>query len=245
MSDEKQRVYYKEINVIRGFTIICVFVLHSNIYGMLQAWGLFVVPCFFFISGLVLAIRYKDGLNVKSFYKRRFRYLLPAYFFWATWIFIVRDGIFNLQSFFNILTGFLVWDMWFLFVLFQFYLLFPLLLKICKKINGKLIFGIYFSFVSLLYIFQYVFDFLLSQIRVIVFQNGTLKISMERFLWFIPFLIYFLMGMLIGLNYTQFKEKLIKYKTIIVTFWIISFSTLPFLVSLQDTITFEFHNIWL
>jgi peptidoglycan/LPS O-acetylase OafA/YrhL len=85
----KEKVWYDEISMIRGFTIIILLLYHAGFfrrYGFLEAlefFNLFAVPLFFFISGLVLTLSYKDKLNLKTFYKRRFQYLLPTYFLWS------------------------------------------------------------------------------------------------------------------------------------------------------------------
>jgi len=61
--------------------------------------------------------------------------------------------------------------------------------------------------------------------------------------WFIPFSIYFILGILIGLNYEQFKEKLLKYKYAIGAIWISLLVMIPIIIQHFDLIYTGYFNI--
>ncbi len=234
---QQEKTWYTEINEVRGVAIFILLLYHAdffrdNFLGYMEYLNLFAIPIFFFVSGLVLTLRYKDDLKVKSFYKRRFQYLIPAYLIWSIVTVTLVRG-FNFQSFINIVTGYSE-AIWFLFVLFQLYLLFPIILKICKKNFGKWLFGIVSSCVaiSVILLWNSPFNSLLYRFyfNLIVFRNEFITVDIARFFWFIPFSIYFIMGVLIGLNYEQFKEKLLKYKYKIGITWISFLLVIPFIV---------------
>ena len=234
---KNEKVWYEEINQVRGFAIIVLLLYHAGflrdgLLGGLEYWNLFAVPIFFFISGLVLTLRYKDGLNVKLFYKKRFRYLIPAYFFWSIITVSLVRGV-SLQSLVDILTG----DspgIWFLFVLFELYLIFPILLKICKRKYGIWLFGIILSFVliSTILLWNYLFNMLFHRFyfNLIVYKSELIILNISKFFWFIPFSIYFIFGILIGYDYEQFKKTLMKYKNAILIIWISLLITIPIII---------------
>ena len=247
---QKENKWYNEINEVRGAAIFILLLYHAGIFrdsflGYLEYLDLVAVPIFFFVSGLVLTLRYKDGLNVKSFYKKRFQYLVPAYLIWSILMVTLVRG-FNVQSFINVVTGFSE-AIWFLFVLFQLYLLFPIILKICKRNYGKWLFGISLSCVSidLILLWSSPIRSLLYRFyfNLTVYGNEFITVDISRFFWFIPFSIYFIMGVLIGLNYEQFKEKLLKYKYIIVITWISLLFVIPIMIYYSNLAYTKYLNV--
>lgn len=90
---------------------------------------------FFIISALVLAYVYapRPSFNIVSFYWRRFKFVLPPYIAW-TFIYMVQNHDYRLGAphffhlfVYNLLTARAMYHLYFLLVIMQLYLLFPLI----------------------------------------------------------------------------------------------------------------------
>ena len=149
-----------EIDALRGYALLFVLIRHFSIMqiiGLSQylSLTLFSVPVFIFISGLVLAYNYrKRKFGIKNFYKKRFFHIGIPYLIWAAIFTIIYERPFTdpskvlLKYLYRTATG--GWfTLWFVFVLFQFYMLFPLLIKLydlMSPIYHKLLIIIKFIF---------------------------------------------------------------------------------------------------
>lgn len=114
------------------------------------------IPHFVFVSGVVLYSKYKDGFSLSTFYKRRIRAVVPPYVVWSTFYFFypyailavstlainhpIFIGIGSSQSVFSLVSTFLATlaigyqHLWFVLLILQLYLLFPLLLVIYNRV---------------------------------------------------------------------------------------------------------------
>jgi probable poly-beta-1,6-N-acetyl-D-glucosamine export protein len=118
----------------------------------LIAFTSFAVPHFIFISGVVLYNKYKKGFSLSTFYKKRFSSVLPPYLVWSTFYFASLYAIPTIYAYlFHHPTGHgsnqtiasLSWylqelavgfgHLWFVVVILQLYLLYPLLVKIYNR----------------------------------------------------------------------------------------------------------------
>ncbi|MCW2276656.1 acyltransferase [Heliophilum fasciatum] len=98
----------------------------------------FAVPMFVFITGIVLFYNYGERLKYGQFLGKRFREIMVPYFFWtliyvadAIWISgdpaIGAGAVERLRYFLKaLLTGTGCYHLWFVVMIFQFYLFFPL-----------------------------------------------------------------------------------------------------------------------
>ena len=73
--------YRKEIDGLRGISIICVLLFHAKI--PLFSGGFFGVDIFFVISGylitnIILNLYNTNKFDIKFFYERRIRRIIPA-----------------------------------------------------------------------------------------------------------------------------------------------------------------------
>src|SRR5689334_17066209 len=142
----------KSIECLRGIAILAVVGVHvfSNggqvrTPGPLLQTTVFLklvlealaVPLFIFISGYVLAKRYWDGFSAKEFYgKRLSAILLPyiAFSLFYTLAFGLQDGWPSLgETVRRLLTGEAADHLWFFGVIFGLYLVYPLLVALCRK----------------------------------------------------------------------------------------------------------------
>lgn len=93
--------YQHEIDCLRGLACLVVLMRHMRVFwyadcgvfpeGWFHGLSFFAVPAFFFISGYALTLNYKDNLEIKSFYKKRFITLLPIYFTWPFFTILFQD----------------------------------------------------------------------------------------------------------------------------------------------------------
>lgn len=190
-----------EIDYLRGFAIIFVLTWHTYVLRYfeegtdynVQSLNSFAVPTFFFISGCVLTYVYRerklDSLcALKRFYKNRILYTLVPYFIWAFvyTLIVLHPRPSDINSFlFQFISRTLTGDwivLWFVAIIFQFYLLFPLLLKLLDSYRKLQVFTILVLFLTLgIYTFP------------------SLSSMDKRF--FVPWLFYFMLGMSVGYNW--------------------------------------------
>ena len=229
--------YQHEIDCLRGLSIIIIMLRHTKVFwnadsGNFQdiwfhGWTFFAVPVFFFISGFSLTLKYGksvESIDSKSFYKRRILTLLPLYLIWSFLYFLISDfdkeffGFFLLEFLVRTPIG-AVLTIWYIFVVFQLYLLYPLILKRYKKLSFKmqqiLIIGIVIS-------------------MLLCFLLGDLFTDIVFFyLHFGQWFIYFLIGINVAYYWKEiqnFLRKNVYFKITISILFLISFATLPYFV---------------
>ena len=227
--------YQHEIDCIRGLAILIVMLRHTKVFWYADSgifpelwfhgWTFFAVPTFFFLSGFSLTMKYKNSLNIWSFYKKRFITLIPIYLLWTFLYTLISE--FNQRPFYEILIQFIlvaatgsVVTLWYVSVLFQMYFLYPFILKIFKKLNfvkRQLLIFVILIFMFVCYLFG-------DKVTDIIFL----------YLYFGPWLIYFLIGIDIAFYWNDIKVILRKnqsLKVILTILFLISFVTLPYFVT--------------
>lgn len=136
-----------EFDLLRGFAILGIVVIHSfSYYNTIDPSDLIVpvasyithladfgVPVFFFVSAYVLTLRYFNEMDLKNFYRKRLSVIvLPYLAFSALYI------VYNFMTISEYSASRAAWDVvlfnatgifWFIAVLLQLYLLFPLLTR--------------------------------------------------------------------------------------------------------------------
>lgn len=163
-----------DIQILRGLAVTFVVLFHLEIVGLSS--GFLGVDVFFVLSGFLMAILYKKG-EMKSFYQRRAKRLIPAYF--ATVILTLFASLFVVypselgqvvsQSIYSLLfannIGFWMQNsyfsktdfnpllhLWSLGVEIQFYLIVPLLVWLFSKFKTFLPLAIMGSFCACIFI---------------------------------------------------------------------------------------------
>ncbi len=146
----------KRRDLIYGLLAVWIMVFHINrrlgekiyipIFSQIVLCGNMAVDVFMFFSGCCLYLSYAKNENLKLFYTKRFDRLIPSYLlitipFWV-WKSLVEfpktDGGFDFVKCIADLTSATFWlkgvqTTWFIYAIFVFYLLFPLLYKIVNK----------------------------------------------------------------------------------------------------------------
>jgi len=218
--------YLREIDYLRGFAIISVLMEHTGLLRFESDYNFnaltnFGVPTFLIISGLVLTYVYRGKkLDLKRFYKRRILYTLVPYFIWAfiytlVWL---RPRPTDVSSFlFEFVTRTLTGNwitLWFIVVIFQFYLIFPLLLKLFDDPLKLRVFTVLTFFLTLgMYTMR-------ARSMFPLFREHRL---------FVPWLFYFMLGMNIGHDgktATDFLKRS-RTKLAVTAIWTVLFLVTP------------------
>lgn len=150
----KERI--SELDVFRGLSFLAVVFQHSLgfysrrpdiqapdavMIGMVLHFTKFAVPAFVFATGAALFYNHYYKVNYPHFIKKRARDILVPYLIW-TFIYVAAiDGIPGLSAAWakefaiTVLSGSAVYHLWFVVMIFQFYLAYPLLLAFFKRVR--------------------------------------------------------------------------------------------------------------
>jgi len=192
-------------NFLKGFAIIAVVVIHTINYFMNRTlpdtsfWPVlitldqlmrFSVPLFIALSGYALAQKYlKNRLNLNDFYFRRTTKLLPAYFIWTGIYYFSSPQTFPLWQI--LFLGKAEYHLYFVPMIFQAYLLFPLLFNLIKKIPW--IFLI-FSVIAQYFIFNYI--------------NQPGWTDQKQYILFMTWQLYFVLGIFLAVTKPHMMTKI-------------------------------------
>lgn len=147
-----------ELDLVRAAAILAVLIIHATadatvelalgsgsqaMYLTLNKLSNFAVPVFILLSGLVLFYRYQDDFGGKQallFYVRRVRQVLFPYLIWSLFYYLYNQWIYDRARLHFDAAEFgelLPWadasyHLYFMIIIVQFYLIFPLLMWMCK-----------------------------------------------------------------------------------------------------------------
>lgn len=150
-----------EIEIVRGIAITGVLVIHGTSqalaevpigsrsylpYLILNKASHFSIPTFILLSGLVLFYLYFHSWNRDQFipfYKKRLVFLLIPYVIWSVFYYFFNSRISRIPlqhlSFYDfvrkILSGSAGYHLYFVLLIVQYYLIFPCILLVMKKID--------------------------------------------------------------------------------------------------------------
>lgn len=202
----------------------------------LRAFTSFGVAQFLFISGVVLYNKYSSGFSLSTFYKNRFSAILPPYLVWSTFYFAFYYGVPTVYTYifphptvqgFNqtvvSLTGtylqalaFGIEHLWFVVIIIQLYLLYPLLVKMYNRATKQNSPIYILSFLLLVQIGYGLLFFKENGVGVIALQPGTsgsgtllanLVLTYSSFLFYA---FYFVFGFFIAEHYGAMKQRIAK-----------------------------------
>ena len=164
LMDNKVR-YFDEINILRAFAILAVISIHVSanftnmdtinglaaLYMSIDVLSHFAVPLFIVISGFVLYNKYSDDIDIKRFYKKRLKSVLPQYLIFSTFylaatyigsIVLARPvNLDILHIIYRYLTGGCFYHLWFFVLIIQLYLLYPVILRLYNycDVRGRIL----------------------------------------------------------------------------------------------------------
>lgn len=197
----------KEIDIFKALAMVAVIFLHFNAFLFARnafqsfAWNRtlfidqllrFCVPLFVALSGYTLAKKYLAvPFSLKDFYLRRTIKLLPSYIFWSLVIFITMSFAFNIHINFSIIEvikmliyGQADYHLYFVPMIFQLYLLFPLIFYLTKKFNWvTLLFALGIQIISYYY-----------------YSNNPQYSDQSQYIHFVTWIYYFALGVFLAKN---------------------------------------------
>jgi len=214
---KKEKIEY--LSFYRAFAILAVVLIHATsqtiaaaqtsdlyyMYVFANIFSKFAVPSFIFLTGFVLFYNYADrGLNLSNigaFYRKRLKYILIPYFIFSLAYFLFRQflngGItVSMESMTalieDLLTGTAYTHLYYIFILVQFYLLFPLHLAASRSktfVKYSIVIGL---------VIQWAF-ILLNKYELQIPQKGSL---------FLSYISFWMFGAYIGMNWNRCKQWL-------------------------------------
>jgi peptidoglycan/LPS O-acetylase OafA/YrhL len=185
MNDSSERVYLPGLNGLRAIAALSVVMSHITIalpefgYSRGNGWGFAAhgVTLFFTISGflityLLLLEKSRQNIDIKKFYQRRVLRIWPLYYLYLTIAILcliiyskynsqpILYYIFFCANIPFIFGGslFLIAHLWSIGVEEQFYLFWPLFIKLTKKMSLLITLGIVLFLVSLKFLARYFFN---------------------------------------------------------------------------------------
>ena len=235
----------KELDSLRGLITLFVIVIHLtstyvyykedvftyNFVGILNCALTFVVPCFLFISAMIMGIQAKKlkRINWKEFtYKRLVKVTIALIFWTIIYLFLFgRSQEIESEKFIEILlTGNAAYHLYFLPIIFQLYILFPLiwlakdfwknnlkkkLKKVLKKkkIKINLDLNLLPNFLLVIFIAA-----LIHYIFLFGFRFNILRKLIYHPIFLITYFLPVVLGIWLGINYSKIKKISNKFVSI-------------------------------
>jgi surface polysaccharide O-acyltransferase-like enzyme len=228
----KKRQQVMELYYMRAIAAFGIFTIHAtggfalysefnskvmHISTFLNQFFRFGTPVFMMISGFVLFYNYRtpSEFDAKRFYKKKAVYLIIPYTIWSIGYFFFKSYIYKLPIDENwgmglindILLGKTFSHLYFIFLIVQFYILFPLFIKYLSKSMMKKPIRTFVS-ISILQGILLIYEFYFRQ-----HTNITLMKFIDEYYWktALGWFYYFLTGGIIAYNYKKFVEIVNKY----------------------------------
>jgi len=205
----KFNLSFEDSNVLRGLAIIAVLLIHifaflkgaytTSPYPLffigLDQLSRFCVPLFIMLSGYGLAKKYEhESIDGVRYLKSRFKKLIPLYLLWSLVSFVVFMFVPEWQFanqpeslVLQLIFGQADYQLYFLPVIFQFYLLFPFILTLIKR----------WPVATLLtaMLVQFAFYTLISGWWPSLPLPKFLSTDQTQYMFFVTWLGYFVLGM--------------------------------------------------
>jgi len=218
--NSSSRIYF--FDFIKGISIIGVVLIHIayfyydfNNYGNFSFYQnyiikifRFAVPFFIISSGFLLSLKNFSKNSLFDFYKNKLLRIIVPYFIFCLLIFLLKNNNFNALNFFKeFITGNVSTPYYFISVLFQLYIIYPLVIFLFNKFNKLkiLIISFFISFLSSLFLYKF-----------------------NSLIFFAPYLIYFVFGIylkyaILNTNILEIiqSKKFIKFNIFIVIFYLL------------------------
>ncbi|NHN28562.1 acyltransferase [Paenibacillus agricola] len=251
-----------ELQLLRGFAFLAVVLQHAiGHYAYLPEASLgdgivlalfllaakFAVPMFIFITGFVLFYNYRDGVQLVDFWLKRCKDIVLPYIMWSILYVFVFDNqgvtlwneIVKLPTYLT--TGTAMYHLWYVVMVVPFYFIFPLLQQVVRWIlnvctQRQIYLGLW------VLVFAYMMLIALQPSIANAFIAWNIPVLTPLFAEYsdrntIFFFLYFVIGMVAGLNLPSWKQFLEKW-----TIGVISLYALTTCVLLYRIITHFYSN---
>ena len=214
-----------EIDLIRGVGILAVVMVHVVSHGIFYSYGnatanvildalsRFCVPFFVFVSGAVFSYNYHDKKKYYgNFLFKRLRYIAIPYLLWSILGF-VRYKIYAPQKIIiGLLTGNAMIHLYFIVLIFQFYIMSPILIHLCKINWKKTIVPSFLVNIMVLSVYSY--------LPIFANMNVNLGEYLQPFINPLFWFAYFVAGITVGINMDGFRELVARLRlTTLFTAW--------------------------
>ena len=230
-----RRKHLDEIAILRALAMFAVVAIHFiNIpmfripeassaqvfYYYFQKLLIFAVPCFIFISGLMVSYKQPQGkLNTKAFYIKRLKKVGVPYSLWTLFYLMVLIvlGALSLSDLLN-LQNWAIWlgfgkayeHLYFMIIILEFYLLAPILLPLAQKTAESLPWSLVIALGGQMVVYW------LN--RLFIYDYFPYITTTYLWYWAVGF-----MGLWFGVNYEKNLQALKKHKTAIIVIFIGAF----------------------
>jgi len=232
-----------ELYYVRAIAAFGIFVIHAtggfSLYSEYKSKAMYLgtflnqffrfgTPVFMMISGFVLFYNYRtpEEFDWRRFYKKKATFLIVPYILWSIGYFlfssymykipITTDGLLKLPK--SILLGETFSHLYFIFLIVQFYIIFPLLIRyLSTSMMNKPIMT--FACVAIMQGIILIYEFYFRSATSIAIINF---INIYYWKTFIGWFFYFITGGIIAYNYDKFVDYIEKNIKAIIPVYILS-----------------------
>lgn len=229
----KRREVIPELYILRGLALLGIVFQHAlGVYirrenipladaamlGMFFNITKFAVPAFVFATGTALLYNYYEKLDYPSFMKKRALEILLPFLLWTVIYEVYYYGIPSVSPAWlmefgkNIMLGSEAYHLWFVVLIFQFYLFYPLILALFKwfraRVTNALLYSAAVGLLAVLYAALMWFSSNYIPVHNFHFDNMFLQMYLidYRDRNFIYFLFYFILGGIAGVSLIKWRE---------------------------------------
>ena len=227
----QRREIIPELYVLRGLALLGIVFQHAlGVYirrenipfadaamiGMFFNLVKFAVPAFVFAAGMALFYNHYKKLNYPLFISKRILEILLPYVLWTAIYSVYNHGIPTISPAWlvdfgkNVMLGTGEYHLWFVVLIFQFYLFYPLILALFKLFRAGGEFMQYLTVGLLTMLFTVLMWFSSSYIPLHDYHFGSRFLQAYlveyRDRSFIYFLFYFIMGGIAGVSLIRWRE---------------------------------------
>ncbi|MDP5276434.1 acyltransferase [Chengkuizengella axinellae] len=190
----------------------------SFMLGMLYNFSKFSAPVFIFIVGFHLIHQHKEPVKYKIYIKDKVWKLILPYLYWSLIYVIFFTNLYGLSLlvlFEKMLTGSAAPHLWYVIMVFQFHLVFPILFYLFqwvkKHLNSVKFVICTVGFVAISY-----FLLLWLASKFIFTENVVTEQSWMKYIdrSFLFYLFYFFLGGLVALTLPSWRKLVLKYRTL-------------------------------
>lgn len=232
-------------DILRGVAFLSVVLQHSlanYVYTqnatiqqsyILAVWyhlAKFGVPMFIFLTGAALFYNYNKQVNFWKYIFKRIKEIFIPYLAWTMIYYFYFTHNYNFDAIFftrvshELIAPQLGLHLWFIVLIFQFYLLYPLLQAFWNRVNEKNNIFHVMIFCSIIYMFFMWVSYYYIPAHVQSYSPFIQNLAANRNMIFIFYFIYFLFGGAFALNMPLWLKNINNRWILLASIFIIGFS---------------------
>ena len=264
---KKPRIH--EVEMVRAIAFIATIFRHSlaafiydgkmDLFAAVTTCTLlsiarFGTPTFLFVTGFVLLYNY-EHIQYGTFLKKRFTKVIIPYVFWSVIYFLfiklasAKSGASFLEDMktlgSQIIHGSASYHLWFIIMILQFYILFPLFRAIILKFRGgKKWVGLLVGTVIYQVVAMWIYSKYLPGLTDAAADGSLIKeLLLYRDRSFLLWILYFMLGGIFAVNYTEIRGLLTKYSKLLGIGAFLSLCYIVFISMNQAVVEGEFVTV--